>query len=605
MQLMRLEVEEGFLDGLVLDFEDGLNVVIGGRGVGKTAVIELIRFCLGAPTIEEGLTADSTKHAAGVLQGGIVTLSMEHNGELRKFSRASGDPAPRTTTSVPMPLILSQREVESIARTPNGRLNLIDSFLNTGEDESKSAVARIRATSSELRSLLGEIDELDEELIQELDVSATLSELIKKRNALGIGADRARAELEKLAEVQSRTNAFSVEQQLVDRARSYLIRWQATLETIASFPEMAMHIDGMRANATVAQVVEAVESDRLKVLQARQATAEHIRLLESEALRLTIAREPLDDELRTWRQQLEAQQQGAGKLARDISLLEERASRLEHLRNLRTEKSDRLRQLHNVRIEALGSLERVRERRFVKRQGVALHLNNLLGPQVKVQVLHSTAVDQYELAVRDLLRGSSLKYNELASVMARALPPAELCDLVFSQDAKRFSQIVGVGEDRASRVLNVLRLSEIESAITAEVNDEVSLCLLDGLTYKHIDEMSIGQRCTVVLSIVFANKSVVLVVDQPEDHLDNEFIADTLLTAIRGRGGSAQTIIATHNANIPVLGGAKRVTHLDSNGRRGFVASSGALSEPRIVDAILGVMEGGKDAFGTRVRFYG
>ena len=49
MIIERVQVEEGFLDGLDLRFTKGLNVLIGPRGSGKTSVIELIRFCLGAP----------------------------------------------------------------------------------------------------------------------------------------------------------------------------------------------------------------------------------------------------------------------------------------------------------------------------------------------------------------------------------------------------------------------------------------------------------------------------------------------------------------------------------------------------------------------------
>ena len=49
MYLSRVQIEEGFLDGLDLPFQPGLNVIIGARGTGKTSLIELVRYCLGAP----------------------------------------------------------------------------------------------------------------------------------------------------------------------------------------------------------------------------------------------------------------------------------------------------------------------------------------------------------------------------------------------------------------------------------------------------------------------------------------------------------------------------------------------------------------------------
>jgi hypothetical protein len=92
--------------------------------------------------------------------------------------------------------------------------------------------------------------------------------------------------------------------------------------------------------------------------------------------------------------------------------------------------------------------------------------------------------------------------------------------------------------------------------------------------------------------------------DQPEDHLDNAFVVGTLVKAIRARGGSAQTIIATHNPNIPVLGNADFVAHLESDGDRCFVQVTGALDDVAVVNSITNIMEGGREAFQRRAAFY-
>jgi hypothetical protein len=62
--------------------------------------------------------------------------------------------------------------------------------------------------------------------------------------------------------------------------------------------------------------------------------------------------------------------------------------------------------------------------------------------------------------------------------------------------------------------------------------------------------------------------------------------------------------VATHNANIPVLGSAERVVVLESNGQRGSVDAEGSYAEPRIVDRITRLMEGGREAFAVRSAFY-
>lgn len=114
----------------------------------------------------------------------------------------------------------------------------------------------------------------------------------------------------------------------------------------------------------------------------------------------------------------------------------------------------------------------------------------------------------------------------------------------------------------------------------------------------------LGNVCTVALSIILENKNRVLIVDQPEDHLDNEFIANTLIHSLIKRASLAQTILSSHNANIPVLGGADMVVNLDSNGRKGFIKHAGSIDSTEIRTAIESIMEGGKFAFQRRSEFY-
>jgi hypothetical protein len=95
-----------------------------------------------------------------------------------------------------------------------------------------------------------------------------------------------------------------------------------------------------------------------------------------------------------------------------------------------------------------------------------------------------------------------------------------------------------------------------------------------------------------------------IVIDQPEDHLDNAFVATTVVAALRSASAARQVIVTTHNANIPVLADADLVVHIGSDGRRGFVRSAEPLDHPLSKEAITTVMEGGQRAFDTRARFY-
>ena len=135
----------------------------------------------------------------------------------------------------------------------------------------------------------------------------------------------------------------------------------------------------------------------------------------------------------------------------------------------------------------------------------------------------------------------------------------------------------------------------MEDLLTADIDDGVTLYLLDGDDYK--DQLSTGQRCTVVLSVLLSHTGEALLVDQPEDNLDNAFVTETLVRAIIERKVQDQLIFATNNANIPVLGDAETVVLMELDGRRGFVKQARALDDPASVTAITDVMEGGARRF--------
>src|SRR4051812_27574914 len=121
MFVSRIEVEGGFLDGLDLGLSPGFNVLIGPRGTGKTSIIELVRFALGVPRLAPN--GDPFAQARAVLGGGRVTVTIDENGEVRRFARSSLEGPPMDPVAELVPLILAQNEIEDVGRDPYGRLN--------------------------------------------------------------------------------------------------------------------------------------------------------------------------------------------------------------------------------------------------------------------------------------------------------------------------------------------------------------------------------------------------------------------------------------------------------------------------------------------------
>lgn len=148
-----------------------------------------------------------------------------------------------------------------------------------------------------------------------------------------------------------------------------------------------------------------------------------------------------------------------------------------------------------------------------------------------------------------------------------------------------------------------------ESLFDLEIQDfndspEIKLKLDNG-AYKSIVKLSPGQKCTAILSIAMLNKDKPLIVDQPEDAIDNSFIKKQIVEGLRAIKNRRQIILATHNANIPVLGDAELITVMTAEEKKGNILCWGAIDKQVIKDHVTSLLEGGKEAFTKRLEKYG
>ena len=117
-------------------------------------------------------------------------------------------------------------------------------------------------------------------------------------------------------------------------------------------------------------------------------------------------------------------------------------------------------------------------------------------------------------------------------------------------------------------------------------------------------DLSTGQKNTAVLSLLLARGIGPVLIDQPEDELDSEFLYKELVPLFRSAKQQRQLIIVTHNANIPVNADAELVYALKAQGGRGVCMSQGGLDRPDVTRAVLDIMEGSEEAFRRRQEKY-
>lgn len=122
--------------------------------------------------------------------------------------------------------------------------------------------------------------------------------------------------------------------------------------------------------------------------------------------------------------------------------------------------------------------------------------------------------------------------------------------------------------------------------------------------FKSIVNASAGQKTTAVLTFILSQAGCPLLLDQPEDDLDNRLVCDLVVEKIKAIKEKRQVIVITHNANIPVIGDSEYIVTMDSSTRYLKEHSDGMVEDPAVRNDICEIMEGGEDAFYKRAMRY-
>ena len=175
----------------------------------------------------------------------------------------------------------------------------------------------------------------------------------------------------------------------------------------------------------------------------------------------------------------------------------------------------------------------------------------------------------------------------------------------------RYNLPPGAAERIAQADLDLLmRIEELELPATTEIELNTAP---DGkpANRQSLRALSTGQKATAVLLLMLLESDTPLVVDQPEDDLDNRFIIEGVVPIMRQQERHRQFVFSTHNANIPVLGGAELIFDLATTGEA--KEGQARISSPHMAsndsgplrELVEDFLEGGKDAFEMRRSKYG
>lgn len=621
-KIVSMSISGGYLDGVRVEFSSHLNTVIGGRGTGKSTLLECLRYVLDIPPKGKQahrLHQEIIKENLGKERGRIEVeiLSSSQHGRPYRISRRHGelpivrDEDGNVSTLQPRDLlpgidIYGQNEIYELAQDEQSRLQLLDRFLpNDGDYAQRNAALRKRLQENQQKLLkaMGEVDDLKAQVAR----LPKLVEQLQGFQALGIQ--------EKL----SRTPLFARERQIADRAQEEIQRLDDGLAALLeNLPDLAFISDKALEGLPNAPLLRPMR-DTLEQLQ--QSFARHVEALGAE---LAQGKQQLSFQVSAWKEPLELGEAElekalrslpatAGKSGQEVGVAYQRLLQdIERIRPLEARIVNHEKLLaaqEQERRNLLAELSDLRDQRIRSLQDAAKRLNRRLEGKLRVNVVpEANRAPLKAFLLESRLEGVAEKrlawIDEMETLQPSALAQAIRGGSAILQMDWGLTPMVAeaLAKLPASRLME---LEALELDHKVEILLNVSHAEADAV-FRPLDKLSTGQQCTAILHMLLLENVDPLVMDQPEDNLDNAFIAERIVQELRAAKTRRQFLFATHNANIPVFGDAEWIgvfTAADNHGSLSLDAQ-GSIDVPAIRDQVANILEGGREAFIQRKEKY-
>lgn len=279
-----------------------------------------------------------------------------------------------------------------------------------------------------------------------------------------------------------------------------------------------------------------------------------------------------------------------------------------------------------VRREILKSRMELKNRLFTTRQAFATSMNKNLAATV---VDYSVSIRFHEgllsTTFEDMLKtamGWRTSQVPKAVLVASQLSPITLLDAINRKDTGSLEKVSDSNKNKvfskteAETILNTMGEMANKFALERcafddrpEIKVTKTVVMADGskiYPMRDFSILSLGQQQSILLSILLFSKSKTpLIIDQPEDNLDSEFIYKTLVRTLRSIKEHRQVIIVTHNANIAVLGDAELIIPLRGASELSVIRDRGSIDTTETKEIVCTILEGSQKAFKRRQEVYG
>jgi ABC-type cobalamin/Fe3+-siderophores transport system ATPase subunit len=613
----------GFLDGEAINFSPNLTCIIGGRGSGKSTSFESLCLLGGPPSSEVTVIdsdvwpeivslryRDETGHCHSLARSKlseIENLDDPVSGAcafpIESYRQGATNEISKRVKDDPLALLAFLDRLVQVEAALASEDGIREQLIELAPKISKAAanVAKIPDSEKELKLKSDQLQRLREGNAEEIiKLQQKLEGEKRARNAIEVALSQLNAAVstEAITEITD-TIRSTVEDHVIEVGAPEVTKIQT--ETVAYEAAVAGSTDSLRqvTRGYVAEVRAQIAAWKTKESHTAAQIDQKKQELMKHGIRLDM---PFIQ-----------------KLASDEARARENVKALKmwvpELERLRKEYAQLLRERWYAR-QQVAKLRIA----FATRASAALK-GTLLDLFVTLKFDENGLAPDAERLITDAMLWRTLQQLK-ARALINSLTLPTLLECVRRRDAKPLTALRNdndgqiFAQNEAATLLDRLAEPDLLSQLeTVAVHDLPRLTVTkrhdgaDGKTRfipRDFQRLSLGQQQSVLLALMLTSESrAPLIIDQPEDNLDSEFIYKTLVPAIRAAKEHRQVIVVTHNANIAVLGDAELIVALKATADKATIVTRGSIDHAKTCEAACNILEGSREAFDRRAAVYG
>lgn len=616
-----MDINGGLLDGQSIKFSHNLTCIIGGRGTGKSTLLESLREV-------SGNQSESKLVDCEVWPQEIVLHFEDETGKRVIFKREKNNQAINASDSY--------EEIDHVAIESYGQGKTADTIQHS--DQNPRVLLDFLDKFIDIHQLLEEDKEICRLLVE--NQSALAKDRIEvegipatKRQIGVLETKKQRLEKDKVGDLVKYQTSLILERGIRESLIKDLNELVKSYKGVLDNKETFEHFSAM---STTDIIVGKDEFEKVKQIIDQFATIVQEKATELDnELNQKIAE--LKVQLSEWKsKENEIQQKIDEKrieleklgIPFDIGKINQIATDLQYYNNRLRKQIDiekNLKKLEEDRKELISRRIKLKQEVFKKRYAFAIIINENLKNSVDnlfVTVKYSEGCysPEFERHITQIM-GWRTSQVPKAFHLSRCISP-----LSFSEGIKKkqLPEISKLKDNDGNLIFTAADIQAIIEKSNADFNFQefesmpfedlpaiqvTKLIEKDGKKIpfiKSIGQLSLGQQQSILLAILIQSKSnCPLLIDQPEDNLDSEFIYKSIVKNLRLIKERRQVIIVTHNPNITVLGDAELVVPLKSSSTKTIIADRGSIDTKAVRDLCCDILEGGSRAFLQRQKIYG